>query len=96
MKIIGYSLKTYGCEKNTNHLKNWVIEGSQNRSEWKLIDRKENDQFLNGSFNEHYYQVSKPIDHYQYVRIRTIGPNHKNNGYLMLSKIEFYGEIFKA
>ena len=94
VKINGYSLKSANYGQNSYHLKNWVIEGSNDRSTWTEIDRKENNYDLNGRNYQKYYPISQLTDEFQFIRIRNIGKNHANNNYLMLTNFEFYGEIF--
>ena len=97
VKINGYSLKA--CSGNPNtcyHLRNWVIEGSTDRTNWVEIDKRINNTDLNGRDHQQYYSVtSKPIDEFQFIRIKSIG---KNNGgpptdHLHFTNIEFYGQI---
>ena len=38
VKINGYSLKTHNYPTNYTHLKNWVIEGSNDRNNWVQIN----------------------------------------------------------
>ena len=96
VKINGYSIKTMDSEPNENdHLKNWVIEGSKDKNTWIEIDKQENNNYLNGPNYEHYFEISKTNEEFQYIRIRSIGKNHYNRNYLDFSRIEFYGEIFE-
>ena len=92
VKINGYSLKTAGYFQNENHLKSWVIEGSNDRSNWTEIDKKENNYDLY-SHNQKYFPISQLIDEFQFIRIRNIGKNHSDEDCLVLVNFEFYGEI---
>ena len=94
VKINGYSLKTYKYSLCANHLKNWVIEGSNDQNQWIEIDRKENNFDFNGSNYQHYFPITKSENVFQYIRIRNIGKTHNDQYWLVLTNIEFYGEIF--
>ena len=76
------------------HLKNWVIEGSNDQNQWIEIDRKENNFDFNGSNYQHYFPITKSENVFQYIRIRNIGKTHNDQYWLVLTNIEFYGEIF--
>ena len=94
VKLNGYSLKTSDCLPNAgSHLKNWVIEGSNDRNLWVEIDKQINNYDLNGSSFHHYYSLSKISDEFKYIRIRSIGMTHFNNNLLSFSNIEVFGEI---
>ena len=53
MKVImnGYSIKTGQSGENIDHLMNWSIEGSNDRTSWEEIDRKENNSDELGEMN---------------------------------------------
>ena len=94
VKINGYSLKTcHGGANGCYHLKNWVIEGSKDRSKWEEIDKQVNNNDLNGSHFQKYYSISKTIDEFQFIRIRSIGVNHNGSHFLHITNLEFYGAI---
>ena len=94
VKINGYSLKSSNYNQNCDsHLKSWVIEGSNDRSNWTEINKKENNYDLY-SHNQKYFPISQLTDEFQFIRIRNIGKNHFNDDYLMLTNFEFYGKIF--
>ena len=78
-----------------DHLKNWVIEGSKDKNTWIEIDKQENNNYLNGPNYEHYFEISKTNEEFQYIRIRSIGKNHLNRDYFDFTRIEFYGELFE-
>ena len=87
----GYSLQS---SSDGWYLKNWVIEGKNEGEKWKEIDRQDNND-LNGNFNQHYYLLQEKTQPYQYIRLRCIGQNHHYGTYYytVINKIEIYGEI---
>ena len=101
VNIDGYSLKTYNRASNIGHLKNWVIEGSSNGSEWVEIDKRENNNDLNGCYFEHYFPISTRKS-YQYIRIRSIGKDHCEDSntfaishYMTIVNFEIFGSLFQ-
>ena len=76
-----------------------MLEGSNNRQKWIIIDTKKNNYDLNGPYKEHYYPISPTTDEFQYIRLRAIGKCHWadhvgcNFYFLVFSKIELFGEI---
>ena len=99
VKVDGYSLKTMNSPPDQDcHLKNWIIEGSKNKIDWIEIDREVNNYDLNGANYQHYYPISKELDYFQYVRIRSIGDNHFIfcANYLEFTNIECYGDILSC
>ena len=81
VKINGYSIKTYNNATNWHHLKNWIIEGSNNRNQWMEIDKKENNSDLNGRNYQCFFPISRRGDEFQYIRLRMIGTNHHGDYY---------------
>ena len=77
LKLTGYSLKTSnGPISQAHHIKNWILEGSQDGIEWNEIDRQENNNDLNGPNYQHYFPISDSDEEYQYIRIKSIGQSH--------------------
>ena len=94
VKINGYSLKSPQWGPHSDTLQNWVIDGSKDGKNWIEIDKRENDNYLNGPGYEHYYPISKTIDEFQYIRIRNTGQCHCGcSAYLALINFEVYGDI---
>lgn len=48
IQVLSYSIQSRNYDKNIIHLKNWVIEISENGQNWEEIDRHENDSILRG------------------------------------------------
>ncbi|KAK8857516.1 hypothetical protein M9Y10_015921 [Tritrichomonas musculus] len=92
----GYSIRSYGNNEGWNHPKSWVIEGSNDRSNWRKIDEQSDCPYLNGIYVVHTFPIYKQEgedDAFKYVRIRQTGPNWHNRYYLEMCSIEFYGQI---
>jgi hypothetical protein len=79
--------------RGSHHLRSWVLEVSQNGTNWTLIDRHWNDTELNnkGAIKNCHVIEGPPI---RFVRLRQTGPNHADAHYLILGAIEFFGRLF--
>ena len=87
-----YSIKTYQCGKGYSHLKSWVLEGCNPGGVWTELDRREDNQDLNGKSKIATFSVSNNNE-YQVVRIRQIAQNHYGDNYLILTNVEFFGDV---
>jgi len=88
----GYSIRSEASGQNWCHLKNWVIEGSDDGVEWAEIDRRVDDTKLNGGKAFAYYPIEQSGE-YRMIRLRQIGPNHHGRNDLLLSALEIYGAL---
>lgn len=78
------------------HLRNWVIEVSNDGKTWKIIDRHENDSTLNGSSIITNFDIkSKTNDFYRFVKLRTTGLSWDGNDRhdIFFPFIEIYGKM---
>ena len=79
------------------HPKSWRIEGSNDKTNWDLIDKKENDSYLNGKYNQHRFICqNKNNNYYQYIRYVQDDSWYTNRDYkykIRLSCFEFFGSI---
>ena len=83
------SLKSDG--DNRDHLVQWVIEGSNDGTEWKAVDSRST-QDLNGNYIVKTYECDKGNKaFYHYLRLHQTGKNSTNRHFLQLSEIEFFG-----
>ncbi|OHT06703.1 hypothetical protein TRFO_25163 [Tritrichomonas foetus] len=89
--ITHYTIKTYLCGQGYSHLKNWVVEGC-NTGQWYEIDRRDDNNELNGKSRVATFQVASTGD-FQMIRLRQTGPNHYGDNYLILTNIEFFGDF---
>lgn len=97
IQLTNYSIKSYNCGKNWSHLKNWVIEVSNNGNTWEEIDRHDDDKALNGENIIATFNITKPDGFYRFVRLRQTGPSWSkhstNHNLIVFPFIEFYGKL---
>ena len=68
---------------------------SDDGSTWEAVDER-NTQDLNGKYVVKTYECSTRSDRFvRFVRLRQTGKNSFGNDYLMLSEIEFFGNLAK-
>ena len=106
--MINHPIKLNGYSIQSNHqgyyLKSWIIEGSnddQPNKKWEEIDKRVNNNDLNGSNNVSYFRISKNSQSFRYIRLRMIDKNHSNSSnnsdyYLGLSKLELFGDLYES
>lgn len=89
-----YTIRTGKGGPNSIKPKSWVIEGSNDKKKWTVLDEQQNSPHLNGSFFVHTYPIkSKNMKMFRYLRMRLTGPNWRNNDSLCIGQIEFYGKL---
>ena len=88
----GYSIRTRGGY-DEYHPRNWVIEGSNNKSNWTILDTCTNKNCLTGLGVTHYFAIKKQKESYKFLRIRNIGINSKGSYGILLSALEFFGSL---
>lgn len=54
-----YSIRSGTWTPNSGHLKNWVIEVSNDNKEWSIIDEQKDSSFLNGPRLVHTFKIEK-------------------------------------
>jgi hypothetical protein len=88
-----YSVRSrHDAGVNCNHPKSWVIEVSDDGSDWFEIDRRENNNELNGRSLIHTFSVSTSKE-CRMIRLRQIGPTHYGEHYLQFSALEIFGSL---
>jgi hypothetical protein len=89
-----YTLKTFIGGPASGHLKNWVIEGSDNLKDWEEIDRREGNADLNDRDRCCTFCCDSSSGLYRYIRLRQFGKNHCGSDFLFLGNVEFFGALY--
>lgn len=90
INLTSYTLQSF---YENNCLKNWVLEVSNNESEWIEVDRRVEDSSIHGKFITSTYNVLKKDDYYRFIRLRQTGRNWIGDLCTNINKIEFYGKL---
>lgn len=88
----GYSLESCEWNEGNEHLKNWVVEISENGKNWIEVDRHENDDALNKKNATRHFNVQTAMK-CKFIRIRQIDENWAGNNYLSFKSIEIFGGL---
>ena len=89
---VSYSIRSGSCD----FPRSWVLEVSNDgRDEsWVGVDRRENNEHLNGKFVTRNFAVGDPPrGSYRFIRLRQTGKNHEGRDYLELSSLEVFGTL---
>lgn len=92
ISLSAYTLKHYNSW-DTEALRNWVLEGSNDRKQWDVLRSHDNDTSLSKKGASKTWSVKRNRGPYRYVRVRMTGPNSNKHYYLALSGAEFYGTL---
>jgi hypothetical protein len=96
VKLTHYSIRTR-FDANANHLRFWILEGSNDGSSWVELDRRDNDRSLNTQGATATFSIREGTrKDFQMIRLRQTGKNSIDNDHLVLSGIEFYGNLFPS
>ncbi|OHT15492.1 F5/8 type C domain containing protein [Tritrichomonas foetus] len=88
INMTAYSLRG----DNSGVLRNWVIEGSNDKQKWKTLDQHDNCDDLHGLYKIQSYDVSSKHS-FRYIRLRQTGPGYDKTHYLTLCSFEIFGSL---
>jgi hypothetical protein len=71
------------------------IEGLIGGSNWIEIDRRDNNNDLNGKNISRQFAISHP-DEFQMIRLRQTGKNHAGSDCLIFSAFELFGTFLES
>ena len=91
-----YSITSYPFGPGMRHLRSWVLEVSNDKRDWQVADRRENNSDLNDMKVTHNFSITKKLSgSFRFIRVRLTGHNHKNNDILSMSSLEVFGKLFE-
>ena len=84
-------MRSRDCGPGGPHLKSWVVEVSHDMYLWRQIDRRDDNNDLNGALVTANFTIpSVPIEVFRFFRLKQL-KNHAGNGFLTLSALEIIG-----
>ena len=89
-----YSIKTANIATGGSHPKNWVLEASNDRESWTVLNEVRYGSGLDrrdATFN--FLIDSRPQKTFRYVRIRLTGKNCENKNTLVINSLEVFGVL---
>jgi hypothetical protein len=97
--VTGYSLRSWG---GGSHLRNWLIEGSEDGANWVELDGREENSKLNDGDAHASFDIARQQE-MRMIRLRQTGPNHWNGstgagGYnkIVLQAFELFGTLIES
>lgn len=90
-----YALRHYSSF-DTEALRNWVLEGSNNGKKWTVLRAHKDDRALHKKGMTHLWTLPKIKKSYRIFRVRITGNNSNGHIFLALSGFEIYGKLAVA
>jgi hypothetical protein len=87
-----YTILTFNRGLNCPHLKNWMLEGSDDEGSWTEIDQRENNRHLNDDSAVKTFAVARSGSFHR-IRLRQTGPNHMGCNRLGLMAFEIFDAV---
>lgn len=89
-----YTIKSYDTPRT---MKNWVIEVSNDTSNWIIIDQRTNCSDVKERGKVHTFQISNKINEpFRFIRLRHTGFNWNNDYFFTLDSFELYGTLIES
>lgn len=88
VRVTGYEIRS-GTNSHWDNPQSWVIETSNDNSNWNIIDRKQSNTEMGGNEKVHYWKISEKATPARYVRWRL---TQNGTGGLYCREWELYGE----
>lgn len=90
----GYSISTnYGSCTGYN-LRNWVVEVSDDGTDWTTVDTRNDDLALQENSTTGTFNIAKHVE-CQYIRVRQTGKNHDGHTELYVHAFELFGTLIE-
>ena len=98
VQLSSYTIQSYDLNANWGHLKNWVIEQSNDAKNWTEIDSHQDDPTLNGPSIVASFEIPEKenLQYSRFIRIRQTGNSWFFTGShnsIYFPYIEFYGKL---
>ncbi|KAJ3451146.1 hypothetical protein M0813_27968 [Anaeramoeba flamelloides] len=86
----------HGGNYKADLLRNWDLQGSNDTQNWTVLRQHRNDTSLNGNFGTASWSIDLQLERgFRYLRLLQSGYNSSHHNFLLLSGIEFYGELYE-
>ncbi|OHS96431.1 hypothetical protein TRFO_37412 [Tritrichomonas foetus] len=90
-----YSIRTENNPSGYDHMRSWVLEGSEDGHAWTELDRREENGVLNSASAIGHFSIQNSMIA-KFLRVRQIGTNWAERNYLSMSNIEFFGNLVRT
>lgn len=96
IQLSEYSIQTSSGDQNGYHLRNWVVEVSNDKKKWDIVDQHNNDSSLRGKSLIVTFKTKEMASFYRYIRIRQTGKSWNDSYETVIYYLEFYGKLKEA
>lgn len=97
IQLDSYSIKSTDNHQNMGHMRNWVVEVSNDLKKWYIVDRRSNASDLNGPLITACFDLNRRSNnYYRYIQIRQTGESWRNGSgeyTVYFNMIEFFGKM---
>lgn len=99
-KSYAISLSAYSIRSSSypmpSFLKSWVIEGSNDKTEWTTLDSHTNDNSLCSRRAERKFNIPSPKNEeaFKYIQLRSTGQSSGGSNQFEIQNIEFFGKYY--
>lgn len=76
-----------------NCFRSWIIQGSNNHSQWEVLDQRDTTDLIGGNRVKTYSVQQSTGTFYRYIRMTQTGKTSDDQDYLNLSGIEIFGQL---
>ena len=97
VSLYNYSLQSDFSESKTiESPKSWVIEGSNDKDEWSIIDQKSDVVFTNQKRFLHTFTIQDPNKTpFRFIRMKMTDSNWNKSNFLKFGSIELFGKLYE-
>jgi len=96
LSLVGYALFSIDFDSGDVHNKNWSIQISNDKKEYKTIDQRIDVLKMNKRSIKEYFECQTKSDYSRYIRIRSEGVNWLGNHHFGFQRIELFGYLRKS
>ncbi len=89
-----YSIR-HGYHTDTSSLRSWVLQGSNDASNWDVLKEHKNDTTTNSAFATGSWSIPNVNKKYRYLRVLSTGKNSSNYDHVMIGGFEVYGTLYE-
>jgi hypothetical protein len=90
--VTHYILRSNGQNTGDNHLRSWVMEGSEDGGKWVELDRRDNEGRLNGPKSICSFEMRTVIER-RFIRLRGTGPTWNGTNYVYFEAFDVFGGL---
>lgn len=95
VSISGYEIKSGAPESHWDSPHNWVIETSDDKTTWQVVDKRESNTDLISNDTIFYWGIEEKTDPARYIRWRITKDTTQKSSQLQCKQFEIYGDYIE-